>query len=72
LKRENELLSQTVSKLQKELDEQMKKNSTYDSLDKKEKRAIDRRISELEEEVKVNSFNCHLFCAFGLLLNEDF
>jgi transcription elongation GreA/GreB family factor len=61
LKRENELLSQTVSKLQKELDEQMKKNSTYDSLDKKEKRAIDRRISELEEEVKVNSFNCHLF-----------
>jgi hypothetical protein len=61
LKRENELLSQTVSKLQKELDEQMKKNSTYDSLDKKEKRAIDRRISELEEEVKVNLYFLLLF-----------
>lgn len=61
MRKENEQLNQTVLKLQKELDEQAKKNqqsnnsivdNTNGTLDKREKRAIDRRISELEEEVK--------------------
>ncbi|CAF0725596.1 unnamed protein product [Brachionus calyciflorus] len=54
MKKENENLNQTILKLQKELEEHNKKSQLYDTatLDKREKRAIDRRISELEEEVK--------------------
>lgn len=47
-------MNQTIVKLNKELDEyakRMQSNET-ESLDKREKRAFDRRISELEEEVK--------------------
>lgn len=51
VKKENDNLNLTIQKLQKDLEEQIKKNENG-VLDKREKRAIDRRISELEEEVK--------------------
>lgn len=54
-KKENESLNQMIIQLKKELDESKRNQPNSDcaaSLDKREKRAFDRRISELEEEVK--------------------
>lgn len=51
MKKENELLNQTILRLQKELDDSNKLDGAG-GLDKRERRALDRKISELEEEVK--------------------